>query len=269
MAPSELSSALGKTLITGERGDVGSLLMGLYHARGQAIIPLDERCDVMADRILLLAGRLPEASVLEYVRSNLLYLQQVIEYAKRNGIEELIFFSSASVYDGQVQDEICEEETGVTLSLYGASKLFGEEILRESGLKVCCLRLPAILGRRNTTHFIARASAKLLRDEEIVLTNADKHFNNFLSVENLYEFLDKVELKTGFDVINLACKNTMTLLEIVELMREALNSHSSIVSSSAQTGFVSLSTIKAQREYGFEPHEPSSTLQRWIYQITP
>jgi len=243
--------------------------MGLYQAHGQPIIPLDERCSVTAGRILHLAAKSPGASVREYVRSNLLYLQQVIEYAKRNGIEELIFFSSANVYDGQDRDEICEEEVGMTLSLYGASKLFGEEILRESGLRGCCLRLPAILGCRRTKNFVARVHAKLLRDEEIVLTNAHKHFNNFLSVENLFEFLDKVELKMGFDVINLACKNTMTLLEVVELMREALESHSSIVTSSAQTVFLSLSTIKAQREYGFEPHEPSSTLLRWINQIAP
>ena len=265
---SDSKLVLQKTLVTGARGDIGSLLIGAYHANGQSLIPLDEKSTVTAARILHLAAKSPGASVREYVHSNLLYLQNVIMYAKRNCIEELIFFSSASVYGRQDREEIVEEEVGTNLSLYGSSKLFGEEILRESGLKVCSIRLPAILGHRGTKNFVARIYEKLLLGEEIVLTNAHKYYNSFLSVENLFEFLAKVELKKGFDVINLACQNTMTLLELVELMREALDSHSRVVISSASTGLLSISTSKAEREYGFKPHDPSSTLLRWMKKMS-
>ena len=255
---------LQKTLLTGASGEIGSLLIGAYHAHGKFLIPLDEKSTVTAARILHLAARSPKASLQEIVRSNLLYLQKVIMYANRNNISELIFFSSVSVYGLQNREEIIEEEVGTNLSLYGSSKLFGEEILRESGLKVCSIRLPAILGHRGTKNFVARIYEKLSLGEEIVLTNAHKYYNSFLSVENLFEFLDKVELKKGFDVINLACKNTMTLFELVEFMRESLDSRSRVVISSASKGLLSISTSKAESEYGFEPHDPQTTLLSWI-----
>ena len=209
---SDSKLVLKKTLVTGASGEIGSLLIGAYHAHGKCLIPLDEKSTETAARILHLASRSPKASVQEIVHSNLLYLQKVIMYANRNDISELIFFSSVSVYGPQDREMIIEEEVGTKLSLYGSSKLFGEEILRESGLKVCSIRLPAILGHRGTKNFVARIYEKLSLGEEIILTNAHKYYNSFLSVENLFEFLDKVELKKGFDVINLACKNTMTPL---------------------------------------------------------
>ena len=89
---SDSKLVLQKTLVTGARGDIGSLLIDAYHARGQSLIPLDEKSTVTAARILHLAAKSPGASVREYVHSNLLYLQNVIMYAKRSCIEELIFF---------------------------------------------------------------------------------------------------------------------------------------------------------------------------------
>ena len=261
---SDSKLVLKKTLVTGASGEIGSLLIGAYHSHGRFLVPLDEKSTVTAERILHLASRSPRASVQEIVRSNLLYLQKVIIYANQNNISELIFFSSVSVYGLQDREEIIEEEVGINLSLYGSSKLFGEEILRDSGLKVCSIRLPAILGHRGTKNFVSRIYEKLSRGDEIVLTNAHKFYNSFLSVENLFEFLDKVELKKEFDVINLACKNTMTLFELVELMREALDSRSRVVISTASKGLLSISTSKAEREYGFEPHDPSTTLLNWI-----
>ena len=50
-------------------------------------------------------------------------------YANRNDISEQ-FFSSVSVYRPQDREMIIEEEVGTNLSLYGSSKLFGEEILK-------------------------------------------------------------------------------------------------------------------------------------------
>ena len=94
--------------------------------------------------------------------------------------------------------------------------------------------------------------------------NADRIFNNFISVENIFEFLRTLEIRKKFDIINIASTKEKTLGEVVALMKKRMNSKSKIVISKKKRNFFNLSTEKAQREYGFIPHGAGDGLMRWI-----
>ena len=178
-----------KTLITGERGDIGAAIFKFYQDSGLVIQAFDESIDARADRILHLAAKSPPATGDEICRSNILYLKKIVDYAEKNCINEVVFFSGMSVYGEQNKEDVEEDDCIRAPDLYGVSKLFGEEFLRKSHLKVLCLRLPGILGYRNDTNFLSRCYIKLNKNECVELTNSEKLFNNFISIRNIFEFL--------------------------------------------------------------------------------
>jgi len=114
-------------IITGASGYVGSLLKHTL----DSFIQYSPSLEIKNRSILIHLASKSEGSYEEIVKSNINYLCEVIAFCKKNNIEKFIFFSAISIY---THDD-----------LYSTSKLFGEKILEESGLKILVLRLPMIL----------------------------------------------------------------------------------------------------------------------------
>ena len=255
-----------RCLITGGSGDIGSILFKLYQREGFDILPFDEKIDMKADRILHLAAKSPPAHPVDIINSNVIYLQRVANYAKRNKIGELIFFSAASVYGNQNKENVAENDCVVDPNIYGVSKLLGEKLLRETSLNVLCLRLPAVLGLKNKTNFLSRCYVKLKNNEDIELTNPERLFNNLISIENIFDFLKNLVFKKKHDVVNLAAKKEMTIIEIVKLMKERLQSTSGIISPDKKADCFTLSTTKAETEYDFKPCPVKESITEWLHE---
>lgn len=251
-------------LITGGYGDTGAILYKLFRERGLDIVHFEKGKDIQADRVLHLAAKSPPAGTEQIIGSNVLYLQEMVNYAVKNRIKEMVFFSAMSVYGKLDKEDVMEEDCITGTGLYGVSKLMGEEILRNSPLKVVCLRLPAILGHRNTTNFMSRCYMKLRDNEDVELTNAGRQFNNFISVENVFDFLADLKLSKKFDVVNLASKKGMTVLEIVEMMKGILKSKSGIIVKEGKSPFFNISTEKAEIGYSFKPHMSEQSIVEWL-----
>lgn len=255
-----------KYVMTGSRGDVGSTLFRMIPASGNTVESYLPGVGSTAGRLLHLAAKSPPSLPNEMVMSNILLLQEMVTYCTRNNIEEIIFFSSASVYGNQDREDVAEETPLVLPSLYGISKLLGEELLKTSPLKVLCIRLPAILSTGNTTNLFSRIFAKLTANEPVTLTNADKVFNNFVSIESIWTFISGFEFQTNFDVVNLAAGKEMTLQDITELMRDQLGSSSDIQLDRRAAPFFNLSTAKAEQCYGYSPCVPQESITCWLNQ---
>lgn len=253
-------------LITGGFGDVGSMLYKAYKEQGAEIRHFDKQQHIEAERLLHLAAKSPPASVLQIIESNIIYLHDVANYAVRHGIKEVVFFSSASIYGKQNKENVSETDSILDADIYGLSKLFGEKLLEKTDLKVLSIRLPAVLGMKNTTNFLARCFIRLIKDENIELTNAGRTFNNLIAVENIFHFLREVKLQKEYDTINLATAKEMTIIEIVSLMKHLLNSTSDIIISEAKNSFFNISTKKAELEYGFNPDSTALSIERWVHQ---
>ncbi|MFC1704331.1 NAD-dependent epimerase/dehydratase family protein [Candidatus Omnitrophota bacterium] len=255
-----------KLLITGHAGDVGSVLFKMFQEAGEDVASLTIENNTSAQRILHLAAKSPPATEHEMRRSNEAFLKEVIAYAEKNKIKEFIFFSAASVYGDIDKEDVYEEGVVATPSFYGSLKLLGEELLKKSSLNVLCLRLPAILSFTNTTNFLSRCFIKLYKNEVLEITNADRLFNNFVSIESIFDFLHRIELNRPFDVINLASKKEKTLRQVVEIIKNELQSKSELIFSDKRNSFFNLSTQKAEKEYGFVPEAVEKSFKRWVAQ---
>lgn len=220
-----------------------------------------------AQILLHLAAKSPPHSARAIIESNVNYLEKVIDRAKALEIQNFIFFSAASIYGLYNGEDLEETSSWVLPNAYGISKALGEKMLQESGLNVLSLRLPAILGFRNRNNLMMRISDKLIKNERITLFNADRIFNNFIDVDTIFQFIIGVENLSGFDVINLASKKEMTLLEVTKLLHSELNSSAEIVCLEDSHSFFNISTKKAEQRYGFRPPEANRILQEWARKL--
>lgn len=256
--------AAGNVFITGQRGDVGSLLQDFLARQGCQAIPLEDGQPGQARRLLHLAAKSPPASPRELVASNLLYLRRCMARALALGVEEVVFFSAMSVYGNPDQEDLGEEGPFTRPSLYGLSKLKGERHLASLPLRTLCLRLPAILGQRNTTNLLARLAAVLRQGRTLEISNPERRFNNFVGVEDLGRFLLSVQLRETWDAINLASAKKLTLAQVARLLRDSLGSTSEIVPSPRPAPFFNISTRRAENRYGFQPPDPTKVIQAWL-----
>jgi UDP-glucose 4-epimerase len=116
---------------------------------------LDEVCQGAGCIFHLAAVSSVEASLrdpLANIRSGEMALLGVLESARRCGVANLVYASSAAVYGNPVRLPIAEDHPLQPLSYYGVSKLSGEQYLRAfaqlTGSRVTALRFFNVYGPR-------------------------------------------------------------------------------------------------------------------------
>jgi nucleoside-diphosphate-sugar epimerase len=257
-----------KILLTGARGDIGSILLKLFVKNGFSAEPLYSfEKNIYADTIIHLAAKSPPANYENLIQSNIFYLQETINFAEKNNIKNFIFFSAMSVYGNIDKENVNEKDSMVNPDFYGITKYMGEKIIEKSNVNALCIRFPAILGTKNKTNIISRIFLKLVNNEPLTVTNPDKIFNNFISVENIFNFLKDLKLRKKFDIINLASKKELKLIEIIDFLKKYVDSKSEIIISNKKNPFFNISTEKAENIYNFTPFSANYTLESWIKRI--
>jgi nucleoside-diphosphate-sugar epimerase len=250
--------------VTGQNGDIGSILLGLGAGSGVEFVSLDNFPNDSVDLLVHMAAKSPPTPIGSMIASNIVYTSDVIARASDLGISKALFFSAVSVYGAQAQENITEEASLCEPDYYGATKYLAEKLFAESHIDTICLRLPAVLGYKNKTNIIARLYGKLKNGEQITLFNANRVFNNFIDVESIFKFITTVDITKDFDILNLAARQEVTLYEIALFMKDLLFSDSGIVCLSEPKPFFNISTKKAQEHYGFSPPSPYEILEKWI-----
>lgn len=186
-------------LITGGAGFIGSHLCDILLARGDRVVVLDNflsgkrqnlpaahpnisvlngdirdiakfrseisHVDAIVHLAALISGydslRTPD----EYVDVNVTGLQRVIDFAAIQRIRRIVFASSSTVYGNTDLSSIDESITPAPVTVYAASKLFGEHLLamyaKLHGYSYCCLRLFNVYGPRQAVdHPYANVTCK-------------------------------------------------------------------------------------------------------------
>lgn len=186
-------------LITGGAGFIGSHLCDVLMGRGDRVVVLDnflsgKRQNLPAahpnisvvngdireiakfrseigdvDAIVHLAALISGYDSLrtpdEYVDVNVTGLQRVIDFAATQRIRRIVFASSSTVYGNTDLPSIDESVTPAPVTVYAASKLFGEHLLamyaKLHGYSFCSLRLFNVYGPRQAVdHPYANVTCK-------------------------------------------------------------------------------------------------------------
>jgi len=258
--PETGKKSVPKYIISGEKGNIGSLLkkklknVSFYN---------ENTYSSNADVFIHLASK-SDDSAIKIVESNISYLLQVIHFCKRNSIKKFIFFSAMSIYNNTNKENVHEKDFYFNTNLYSTSKLLGENILEESTLEVLIIRLPMVLTRDHKNGVLNRIVEKLKKNQDVLLKNSHKLFNNFISIDDIYNFIIDYKFEKNFEKINLASKKENTLLEITEFLKKKLSSRSIIITSNEQCDFFNISIKKAKKLYKYKAIRNETKLSNWI-----
>ncbi len=233
-------------------------LTTLYH--------LDDKFDA----IIHIAATSPMSGVTmkQIIQDNILATQNLIQIAKKSSISKFILFSTCSAY-GQVRAPILRESTpSLQPCVYGASKLMCEAMLREERtFQTVAIRLPAVIGKGASRHWLATMIEKARNGQDITIYNPDAIFNNAIHIDVLGQFVAKLladQLPDHFDFLNVASKDGLTITCIIEKILNMVQSNSRVIIGQTEKLPFRISYEYAARRYGFEPASFDASLTSYI-----
>ncbi|PYO39151.1 MAG: NAD-binding protein [Gemmatimonadetes bacterium] len=188
------------------------------------------------------------------LRDNLLMLLAVMEVAGRQPhLERLVFASTSEVYAGTLEQfslpfptpettPLALPDLGAPRSAYMLSKLYGEALVRQSGLPFTIVRPHNVYGpRMGMAHVIPellRSAHDLPDGGELQVASVD-HRRTFCYVTDAVEMLERVarEARCAGEVLNVGSQAPeVTIGEVADLVIETVGKNLSVRATAATPG---------------------------------
>ena len=255
-------------LITGEKGDLGGLFFNILKKKHHIFLTKDINKLRRIDLFIHLGASGPKKDFKKIINSNIIKLNYLVKKLKKIKISETIFFSSTSVYGDYKKTLIKEQDIGNNQSIYGFSKLYGENFLCNN-LKstVTSIRIPAVLTHKNFNHYIGKLIKKLKNNKTIIINRNHNKFNFFVDPENLLNFvLNKRKIKKNYS-INICSNPELSLIEILKYLKLKIKSNSKIIIKKRIITGPVLSNKLSKKIYGFKPYSTKKSLNNWIKRL--
>jgi nucleoside-diphosphate-sugar epimerase len=146
--------------------------------------------------------------------------------ARDANIESVVYFSSVDVY-GRAPKLPMSETTALNPDTwYGLSKSTSEWIVRaELGSKfpTCLLRIPGIFGRsRKDRSVIGRLIATIRKEAKAYIHGDGKLLRDYVFAPDLCEVAERLVTRKASGTFNVATGTSVSLLQILKVIREAL-----------------------------------------------
>jgi UDP-glucose 4-epimerase len=171
-----------------------------------------------------------EENQLETYESNVIGTCNLLRHVEVK--EKFLFTSSAVVYGNPFSPgPIAEETDPKPISIYGATKLAAEELIRTynriKGIPYVIARFFNLYGpRQSTSYIIPQIIVGALRDQRISLRN-DKVERDFLYISDAIECITQLALlKSPIDVANVGSGKSTSLRELAEAILEIMEDKS-------------------------------------------
>lgn len=279
-------------LITGASGFIGSNLAEYLKARGNYVIGVYNsripesamdamiQCDlsqadleacfgnIKMDAIVHLAGQMKGNRICDYLDHTVNATRKLLRYAEKRRVAGFIYISSIAVY-GETNFAVNEESDRINLNDYGNTKYICERMVEDSSiLSRIVIRQPRTLGKGCDLSYpwLPKVADQMLRSETVYYTNPDLMYNNLLYVDDFSDFILRI-LQTdmnGFHRFVLGAKTKMRVLDILQCMKENLNSSSELIerTSEKKNTCYAIETSYAE-SYGFQPRTAEEAIVRF------
>jgi UDP-glucuronate 4-epimerase len=219
------------------------------------------------DQVIHLAARAGVRPSLEepalYQRVNVEGTVNILEAARRHGVQKVTIASSSSVYGVNAKTPFAEADPIFSaISPYAASKLaceaLGHVYHHIYGLDVIMLRFFTVYGPRQRPDLAIHKFAKLIRAGKPIPVFGDG--STARDYTFITDIVDGIEACTrhrfGFEIFNLGESQTVTLARLIELLEKSLGKKAVIDRQAPQPGDVPVTfadITKARTQLGYAP----------------
>jgi len=217
----------------------------------------------------LISGKKP--TINNFIKSNLTALINALEYAKKVKLKYFFYLSTITVF-GDFDEKILYEDSHIkNPSIYGTSKLFGEHIVKDysSYFKTIVLRLPGVVHYQMPSNrpWLNTIIEKFKNDQDIQVYNKNSLFNNLIDCKNLKNILLYIinsEEKENFDILNIAARKPIPLIDVLNILKDKIGSKSKIKNVEVKNKSFIISTEKLEKKYNFLPTTTTEILKSII-----
>jgi nucleoside-diphosphate-sugar epimerase len=286
---------MDRIIVTGAGGNVGQYVAQKLSDRGYHVVgivrnsrPVKYTYEIIKadlsvddidmegiDTIIHIAAGL-SGSTEKLVRDNIRSTMKLIRKAEQNNVRRFIYISTVSVY-GSVNGELSEDSDIINPEIYGMTKYIAENLVKESVIpEKLVIELPRMLGPfvnlENTSGSgFLTMTKKILNNEDVTCFIPYVQYNNYMHVSDLEDFLETLlnsEKWNTYDKVLLGTKDRLTMLEILQIMKDAVQSTSIITAEdkgiSAKCSLISISKAVLM---GYKPKDAKSVLQKFIKEV--
>jgi UDP-glucuronate 4-epimerase len=201
-----------------------------------------------------------------YADVNVMGTVSVLDAAVAARVPKFVFASSSSVYGNNEKAPFSEEDrVDAPISPYAATKKAGELIVHSyahlHGLAAPCLRLFTVYGPRQRPEMAIHKFARLiLAGKPVPMFGDGSMRRDFTYVDDIVDgVLRSLDRARGYRIYNLGESRTVSLLELISALGEALGRKPSIERLPEMAGDVRVTyadVSRARAELGYEPAFP-------------
>ena len=199
-----------------------------------------------------------------YQRANVIATQNLLEFAKEQGIKQFVFASSSSVYGVNPNVPWSEKhDVSGPISPYASTKvsceLLGHVYSHLYGIRVLGLRFFTVYGPRQRPDLAINKFVRLIEAGESIPVFGDGSTRrDYTYIADIVEGILGSLHYTGsnYEVINLGNDQTVTLSEMIETIEEVVGKKAIIDRQPEQPGDVPQTwadVTKAGRLFGYKP----------------
>ncbi len=219
-----------------------------------------------------------------YEETNVKGTLNLLECARRYGVEKLVFGSSSSVYGENAKLPFCEADpVPGPISPYAASKAAGELFCHTYShlydLPIVCLRFFTVYGPRQRPDLAIHKFARLIEAGQPIPVFGDgSSERDYTYVADIVAGIRAALAHRGekYEIVNLGNSRTVSLARLIQVIEQALGKAAVIDRQPAQPGDVPRTfadTTKARALLGFAPDTPIETgvasFVEWLRGRTP
>lgn len=283
-----------RVLITGSSGMIGTALFSELTQRGFEVIGFDKKENKWnedANKKTILGdlcsqediGKIPHdvdfivhcaanARVFDLVKNPLLAKENfdttfnILNFARENNVSKFILASSREVYGNTDYSIHSEDEAYVKNceSPYTASKVGSEALVHSFnqcyGINFAILRYSNVYGKFDESDRVIPLFISLAKEDKDLYVYGEDKILDFTYIDDCIEGTLKAILrfnKAKNETYNIASGTGTSILEVAQMIKEELNSKSSIITKESRTGEVTkfIADIeKADKILGYKPN---------------
>jgi UDP-glucuronate 4-epimerase len=201
-----------------------------------------------------------------YSRVNVTGTVNMLDFARESQVERFMFASSSSVYGGNEKVPFSEDDpVDRPISPYAATKKAGELLCytyaHNYGMRISCLRLFTVYGPRQRPEMAIHKFAQGIWDGKPIPVYGDgQSRRDYTYVEDIVSGIRcAMRANPRYGIYNLGESSTISLLDLIHRIEEALGKEAKLQFLPEQAGDMSITyadITRARREIGYEPKTP-------------
>lgn len=222
-----------------------------YMTRNQCTLQPEEEIDVCIYTAGLTSAR--KAKTARYIQDNCYTATKISTLCQQHKVKKIIYLSSDEVYGELITENLTKDSDRINLNSYAMTKYLSEQVIAESGIPYCILRLPGIVGgSKRGNSFLERTICRMKNDEEVICYNFDKDFNNVVHLDDLCNFILRlIDVEIGNKIVHLGQTQKEPLSKVLGYLKEKLGSKSEfVIDDNANRRYFSIPTLAAE-EIGY------------------